>query len=92
MTLRDLGILIQEIDNIKSLGLQFDKNLFKKFENKARPNNIIYSNGINFLENFFKIDTIFKNRLSNKIPLIVNKNKKIKSLFMRIADQGLGFF
>ena len=32
MTLRDLGILIQEIDNIKSLGLQFDKNLFKKFE------------------------------------------------------------
>ena len=68
------------------------KIFLRNLKNKARPNNIIYSNGINFLENFFKIDTIFKNRLSNKIPLIVNKNKKIKSLFMRIADQGLGFF
>ena len=92
MTLRDLDILIKEIAYIKSLGLQFDRNLFRIFENKARPNNIIYTNGINFLENFFKIDTIFKNKLSNKIPLVVNNNKKMKNLFMKIADQGLDFF
>ena len=34
MTLRDLGILIQEIDNIKSLGLQFDKNLLRNLKIK----------------------------------------------------------
>ena len=89
MTLRDLEILISELANTRSLGLPFNKNLLSNFQNKTRPYNLLYSNGINLIESFFKFDTTFNNTFSSSIPALINKNKKLKDFFINFADNGL---
>ena len=69
-----------------------NKNLFKEFQAKTKPYNFLYSNSINLIESFFKIDNNFKNKISNSIPLSLNKNKIFKNLFMKVADEGFSFF
>ena len=92
MTIRDLQILINEIIKIKDLGLTINKNLLKEFQTKTKSYNFLYSNSINLIESFFKIDNNFKNKISNSIPLSLNKNKIFKNLFMKVADEGFNFF
>ena len=89
MTLRDLKILVNELVKYKNLGLPFNKNLLSSFQNKTRPYNLLYSNGINLIENFFKFDTTFNNKFSSSIPALINKNKKLKDFFINFADNGL---
>ena len=89
MTLRDLNILVNELDKSKNLGLPFNKNLLSSFQNKTRPYNLLYSNGINLIESFFKFDTTFNNKFSSSIPALINKNKKLKDFFINFADNGL---
>ena len=92
MTVRDLQILINEIIKIKELGLPINKNLLKEFQAKTKTYNFLYSNSINLIESFFKIDNNFKNKISNSIPLSLNKIKIFKSFFMKVADEGFSFF
>ena len=92
MTIRDLQILINEIIKIKELGLPINKNLLKEFQAKTKTYNFLYSNSINLIESFFKIDNNFKNKISNSIPLSLNKNKIFKNFFMKVADEGFSFF
>ena len=89
MTLRDLKILLNELVKSKNLGLPFNKNLLSAFQNKTRPYNLLYSNGINLIESFFKFDTTFNNKFSSSIPALINKNKKLKDFFINFADNGL---
>ena len=89
MTLRDLKILVNELVKSKNLGLPFNKNLLSSFQNKTRPYNLLYSNGINLIESFFKFDTTFNNKFSSSIPALINKNKKLKDFFINFADNGL---
>ena len=91
MTIRDLQILINEIIKIKDLGLPINNNLLKEFENKTKSYNLLYSNSINLIESFFKIDNKFQNKISNSIPLVLNKNKMFKNFFMKVADEGFSF-
>ncbi len=91
MTLRDLEILMTEIDKLKKLGLPLNKNILKNFENKTKSNNFLYISGINIIESFFKLDSQFKNSISNLIPKLTKKNKYVKNLFIQIADKGLRF-
>ena len=92
MTIRDLQILINEIIKIKELGLPINKNLLKEFQAKTKTYNFLYSNSINLIESFFKIDNNFKNKISNSIPFSLNKNKIFKNFFMKVADEGFSFF
>ena len=92
MTIRDLQILINEIIKIKELGLPINKNLLKEFQSKTKTYNFLYSNSINLIESFFKIDNNFKNKISNSIPFSLNKNKIFKNFFMKVADEGFSFF
>ena len=92
MTLRDLKILLNEIVKFKNLGLPINKKILKNFQNKTRPYNLIFSNGINLIEIFFKLDSNFNNKFSKTIPLVLDKNKKLKNFFMKFADQGLRNF
>jgi hypothetical protein len=69
-----------------------NKNLFKEFQAKTKPYNFLYSNSINLIESFFKIDNNFKNKISNSIHFSLNKNKIFKNFFMKVADEGFSFF
>ena len=89
MTLRDLKILLNQIQNKIDLGLPLDSSLLNEFEKKTKHSNLIYSTGINFIQDFFKLDNKFKNNYSEKIINFVGKNNFINNLFIKVANRGI---
>tara|TARA_B100001029_G_scaffold178880_1_gene186622 strand:- start:1686 stop:2768 length:1083 start_codon:yes stop_codon:yes gene_type:complete len=91
MSLRDITILSNIIDEKIELGLEIDSSIPKIFEKKTKSSNLIFSSGIDFIYEFFKFDNMVKNNFSKNIfHSIENKtllNRHIKSL----ADKGLVF-
>ena len=51
--------------------------------------NFVFSFGIDFINEFFKIDNRFKNNYSNKLLKFINHNKLFNSLVSKYADKGL---
>ena len=92
MTIRDLRVLIDEINKLKFLGLPINKNVLKFFEQRSKSYNLLYANGINAIETFFNFDNKFSNNFSNKIPFIINNNKTLKKFFINVANKGLNLF
>ncbi len=92
MTLRDLDILLNLIQKQIDLGLHLDESINCEFEKKVKHFNFIYSNGINFLHDFFKFDSLYQSNFSHKILSLVNKNKTINNFFIRAANQGINIF
>ncbi len=89
MTLRDLEILILIIEKRINLGLPLDESVLEDFERKARHYNVIYSSGINFLQEFFKLDSRYKNRISDKIFNFIGQNKSLNNFFIKVAENGI---
>ena len=89
MTLRDLDKLLEIIQKKIDLGLNFDLDIILEFEKKVRHYNFIYSNGINFIQDFFEFDSKYKNNLSKKIFNLIGQNKFINNFFMKVADRGI---
>ena len=89
MTLRDLKILLNIIKDRIVNGLELDALCLKDFEDQAKPKNFVFSEGINFIQDFFRIKKNFgKDKFDNIIKKIGN-NKKINSFFIKVADKGI---
>ena len=88
MTLRDLRILLNELQNKIDLGLPIDSSLLNEFQKKTKHYNLIYANGMNFIQDFFKLNNKFQNDYSDKIISLLGKNKLINNFFLKVADKG----
>tara|TARA_B100000579_G_scaffold59646_2_gene43080 strand:+ start:3467 stop:4555 length:1089 start_codon:yes stop_codon:yes gene_type:complete len=86
MTIRDIKIFLEIIENNLSLGLPLDNSILKDFEIKTKHLNYIFSNGIDFIHEFFKFKSF------GDLPINILKrfenNKLFKKHFIRIADKG----
>tara|TARA_B100000214_G_scaffold375578_1_gene362892 strand:+ start:1476 stop:2567 length:1092 start_codon:yes stop_codon:yes gene_type:complete len=89
MTLRDLRILLEEIQNKVDLGLILDASVLKTFEEKTKHLNLFYSNGINLIQDFFRIDSKFKKTFSNDLITFLGKNKMINTFIKNVANKGI---
>ena len=89
MTLRDLEVLLNEIQNKIDLGLSIDTSVLDEFQKKTKHYNLIYSSGVNFIQDFFKYDNKFQNKYSDKIINLLGKNKFINNFFVKVANRGL---
>ena len=89
MTLRDLKILIKIITSKKNLGLPIDESVNQEFENQIKHFNFLFANGVDFFYEFFSLQNYYFKLYSNKIFKKLDKNKKIKELFISLADYGL---
>ncbi len=89
MTVRDIKILSGIIQNRINLGMQLDPIIYEEFEKKTKHINFIFSNGIDFIYEFFNFDKKIKNRNLNKILAFLGKNKSLSRAFIKIADNGL---
>jgi len=88
MTLRDIQVITNLIKSRIDLGLDLNNSIFHDFEKKVKHKNFIFSNGIDFVYEFFKLESNFqKNFLSKSIKLF-SHNKKINKLIMKYADTG----
>ncbi len=91
MTLRDIKILLDIIKNKIDLGLPIDISVNKEFEKKSKAMNIIFSNGIDFLHEFFNLESKTNSNLLSKSVKFLGKNPSINKMFTKIADQGTIF-
>ena len=88
MTLRDIQQLSQIIDTQITYGLEIDKSALLEFERKTQHKNYIFGAGINFINDFFKIDNKFQGRISENVFNILNNNKFFKKTSISLADKG----
>jgi 2-octaprenyl-6-methoxyphenol hydroxylase len=71
MTIRDIKILVNIIKNKFELGLPIDKSVNIEFQNDVKHKNLIFSNGVDLIYEFFNIERNLKSKyLSQSIQLI----------------------
>ncbi len=91
MTLRDIKILGDIIDQKLELGLPLDSSVLKDFCNKTKHLNQIFSTGIDLIHEFFKLENNIDNIYSDKIIKYFSNNKFFNNQIPKLADKGLFF-
>ncbi len=89
MTVRDIKILSDIIQNKIDLGMQLDKAICSEFEKKSKHINFIFSNGIDFIYEFFNFERKIKYNTLNKVIKFFGNNKTFKNLLSKYADKGI---
>ena len=87
MTLRDAKILSDLIKKNLDLGLSLNYVL-EKFEKERKNTNFLFSIGIDFLHEFFKLLNKYNIKSVDKFFKIANKNIFIKKKLESFADKG----
>ena len=91
MTVRDIKILLEIIQNRIDLGLPINSSVNKEFQNNTKHRNFIFSNGIDFIYEFFNYENKNKNKFFvNSLKYFVNKNS-INNILKKIADNGFNY-
>ena len=91
MTIRDIKILSEIIQSKIELGLHIDALILTDFEKQTRNKNFIFSNGIDFIYEFFNIEKKIKIKNITKILKTIGKNKNFNNLLIKFADRGINF-
>ena len=89
MTIRDIKILAGIIKNRLDLGLPLDSSINKEFENIVKNKNLIFSNGIDLIHEFFNLERKTNTRFLSKSVQKLNNFKLINKAFTKIADKGI---
>ena len=89
MTIRDIKEINELIKFKINHGLDLDTSICLDFEKNTKNKNYLFSNGINFIYEFFNFENkINKNSLSKTVKFLGN-NHSINSLFKKFANKGL---
>ena len=91
MTIRDIKILTNIISEKKQLGLPLDSSISDEFENIVKHKNFIFSNGVDFIYEFFNIERKTNNNILSKSVQLIGNNPAIKKVFTKIANKGILF-
>ena len=91
MTIRDIKILSEIIESKTELGLHIDALILNDFEKQTRSKNFIFSNGIDFIYEFFNIKKKIKIKNITKILKTIGKNRNFNNLLIKFADRGINF-
>tara|TARA_B100000787_G_scaffold14649_1_gene10481 strand:- start:199 stop:1296 length:1098 start_codon:yes stop_codon:yes gene_type:complete len=91
MTIRDIKVLSEIIQNKINLGMQLDSSILNEFEKETKNKNFIFSNSVDFIYEVFNFDKKIRSKSFNKILKIVGKNKNLSGYLIKIADRGLNF-
>jgi len=89
MTIRDIKLLSEIIQNRANLGLPLDVSVCLDFEKKIRHKNYVFSNGIDFIHEFFNFERKTNMNFLSKSVKFLGKNYSLNKLFTKIADRGL---
>ena len=89
MSIRDIKELLEMIKFKKSVGLDLDSSICLNFEKKLKHKNFLFSNGIDFIYEFFNFENKIDTNLLSKSIYLLNKNKDISKFFTKFADTGI---
>ena len=91
MTIRDIKNIIEIIKYKIDLGLPLDKSINYEFEKTTKHKNLIFSNAIDLIYEFFNIERKTNNIILSKSIQFLGKNPSINKMFKILADKGLIF-
>ena len=89
MSIRDIQELLKIIKYKKSIGLDIDSSICLNFEKKIKHKNYLFSNGIDFIYEFFNFENKINTNILSKSIYFLNKNKNINKFFTKFADSGI---
>jgi len=90
MTLRDLKSLRKTIENKINLGLDIgSSDTLLEFSDKNKPQNILYSIGINLLRDYFYTKNENLKKFGNKTMNTLSENTFAKNIIYNFANKGL---
>ena len=89
MTIRDIKEINKLIAFKKKHGLDLDNSICQDFENNTRNKNYLFSNGVDFIYEFFSLENKIKNNILSKSVKILGKNKIVNNFFTKFADNGI---
>ena len=88
MTIRDIKTLLSIIKYKIDLGLPLDVSVNQEFEKRTKPKNFIFSNGIDFVYEFFNLESRLDSTALTKSVKFLGKNSSVNKIFTKIADKG----
>ncbi len=91
ITIRDLNVLLNIINQTIDLGLPLDSSVNKQFEKKSKHTNYFFSNGIDLMYEFFNLERKFKNKILSQSVKLIGSNTYLNRFFTQVADKGLNF-
>ena len=89
MTLRDIKEILDIIDVRIKNGLELNSSICIYFEKRSRHTNYLFSQGIDFLYEFFKFESEINNYNLNKTIKFLGKNQIINKLATKFANKGI---
>ena len=88
MTIRDIRDLINLIELKLKNGLELDNSICEEFQNKTRHKNYLFSSGIDFIYEFFNLESKMDNNFFSRSVRLIGKNKFLNRSFKNIANRG----
>ncbi len=91
MSLRDIRLLSDLIDENINLGLDLDSSICKKFQKKSQDKNFIFSSGVDFVYELFNFENKINSNILNKSINVIGNNKVVNLFLKKFADNGIGY-
>ncbi len=89
MSIRDIKIVLKLVNDRLKIGLDLDKSICLDFEKKTKHKNYLFSNGIDFIYEFFNFESKINNNFLSKSVQFFGKKKVVNKFFTKFADNGL---
>ena len=89
MSIRDISILVEIINEKIELGLSLDESVCVEFQNRTKSSNFIFSEGVDFIYESFNSNDKFKKNFIDRGVKLIGKNKLMNKYLKKIANTGL---
>ena len=89
MSLRDIKLLSDLIDEKINLGLDLDSSICRDFQKKSKDKNFIFSSSIDLVYELFNLENKLNSNLFNKSINFIGNHKLINSFLRKFADNGI---
>ena len=91
MSLRDIKLLSDLIDEKINLGLDLDSSLFQEFQKKSQDKNFIFLSGIDWVYELFNLESKTNSNLLNKLINFIGNKKSVNTFLKKFADSGIRY-
>ena len=91
MSLRDIRLLSDLIDEKIYLGLDIDSSICQEFQKKSKDKNLIFSTGIDWIYELFNLENKINSNLLNKSINFIGKKKFVNKFLKKFADSGFRY-
>ncbi len=91
MSLRDIKLLSELIDEKINLGLDLDSSICHEFQRRSQDKNFIFLSGIDWVYELFNFENSINSSLLNKSINFIGNNSVVNTFLKKFADTGFRY-